>query len=209
MWWTIGRRVIRGFVVLWMTAIGGIVGANLLGLIATLLLRGGHNYGSTQQWTHIGWTLGTALFCLGAISGRLKFFSGPGLGSDFRNTASTGPSKTSTSGTCGDKAPDHGGILKGIFVGGIAGGFLGFMLGANLLVFWFSLAYSPFASQPVASSVQVQKQARPGHVTDRPVIQTRHPIALYLCLTPVLLGSLSGATTAGWLSWKYRDTNPS
>lgn len=211
MWWTIGKRVVRILVVLWMTAVGGIVGANLLAIIGTQFFVPENTSVYVQPWAHAGWYVGTILFFVGAVTGRLRFVNGTGLGSSFRRAA-----QVATSGS--DKAAvpakperhkEPGSVLKCLVAGGLAGGFIGFLLGANLLIFWFSLAYSPFAPKQVVSSVQVVREQQPGSVFKRSVMRSSHPVSLYLCLTPAAVGILAGATTAGVIAFKYRgDSQP-
>ena len=92
-----------------------------------------------------------------------------------------------------------------VFAGGLAGGILGFLLGANLLTLWFSFAYSPFAPSQVGSSVEVVREYRTGSAFKQPVLRSSHPVSLYICLTPALIGVLAGVSAAGVIIVKYRD----
>ena len=56
MWWTIGKRVLRVFVVFWMTAVGGILGANLLAIIGTQFFVSENKVEYVQPWSHAGIT---------------------------------------------------------------------------------------------------------------------------------------------------------
>lgn len=206
MWWTIGKRVLRVFAVLWMTAVGGILGANLLAIIGTQFFVPENKGVYVQPWSHAGWYIGTLLFFFGAVTGRLRFINGTGLGS--RSTQTAEEVTISNDGAAVSAKPEQhkepSSVLGFVFAGGLAGAFLGFLLGANLLTFWFSLAYSPFAPKEVVSSVEVVHEQQPGSVFKRPVMRSSHPISLYLCLAPASVGVLAGATAAGVIVLKYR-----
>lgn len=206
MWWTIGKRVFRVFVVLWMTALGGILGANLLAIIGTLFFVPENKGVYVQPWSHAGWYVGTLLFFFGAVTGRLRFINGTSLGGSSTQTSEE--PTTSSDGAVVSAKPEQpkeqSGVLGFVFVCGLAGGFLGLLLGANLLTFWFSLAYSPFAPKQVVSSVEVVHERQPGSTFKRPVMRSSHPISLYLCLTPAAVGILAGVTAAGVIALKYR-----
>jgi hypothetical protein len=206
MWWNIGKCVLRVFIVLWMTAIGGILGANLLAIIGTLFFVPENKGVYVQPWSHAGWYLGSLLFFFGAVSGRLRFFNGTGLGSRSAQTFEVPATSTDGVATTSQSAEpqEPNSVLMSILAGGLAGGFLGFLLGANLLIFWFSLAFSPFAPKQVVSSVKVVEEQRPGSVFKRPVMRSNHPVALYLCLTPAAVGGLAGATAAGVIASNHR-----
>lgn len=211
MWWTIAKRVLRVFIVLWMTAVGGILGANLLAIIGTHFFVPENKGVYVQPWSHAGWYVGTLLFFIGAVTGRLRFINGTSLGS--RSAQTTEEVTASNDGVAVPSNPEQpkeqSSVLGFVFAGGLAGGVLGFLLGANLLIFWFSLAYSPFAPKQVVSSVEVVHEQQPGSVVKRPVMRSSHPISLYLCLTPAAVGILAGVTAAGVIALKYRgETQP-
>lgn len=206
MWWTIGMRVLNAFVVLWMAAVGGIVGSNLLAIIGTLFFIPENNAVYVQPWAHAGWYLGTILFFFGAVTGRLRFINGTGLGSMAGQVTQEATARDNPAATDTKHKPqnERSSVLKWVAAGGLAGGFLGFLLGANLLIFWFSLAYSPFAPKQVVASVKVVQEPRPGSVFKRPVLQSNHPVALYLCLTPAAAGTLAGAIAAAVIAFRER-----
>ncbi|MCC9608956.1 hypothetical protein LOC68_07660 [Blastopirellula sp. JC732] len=212
MWWTIGKRVLGVLGILWMTAVGGILGANLLGIIGTQFFATENKDLYVMPWSHAGWYLGTILFFLGAVTGRLRFINGTSLGSSSGGTAdeSTAQEEKAVAALKAEQVKETSGVLGSAFAGGLAGGVLGLLLGANLLTFWFSLAYSPFAPQQVVSSVEVVHESQPaGSVFKRPIMRSSHPIALYLCLTPVALGVVGGATAAGVIALKYQGETAS
>jgi hypothetical protein len=203
----IGKRVLRVFVVLWMTAVGGILGANFLAIIGTQFFSPDNKGDYVQPWSHAGWYAGTLLFFIAAVTGRLRFINGTGLGSPSTLTTdnpTTSIDRAAVSGKT-ERYKEPGSALGFVFAGGLAGGIVGFLIGANLLIFWFSLAYSPFAPKQVVSSVEVFREQRPGSVLKRPVMRSSHPVSLYICLTPAAIGILAGATAAGVISLKYRE----
>lgn len=206
MWWTIGKRVLRVFVGLWMTAVGGILGANLLAIIGTQFFVPENKGVYVQPWSHAGWYIGTLLFFFGAATGRLRFINGTSRGS--RSTQTTDQATTRNDQAAVPSNPEQPREQSSapgfVFAGGLAGGVLGLLLGANLLTFWFSLAYSPFAPKAVVSSVEVVHERQPGSVVKRPAMRSSHPISLYLCLTPAAVGILAGVTAAGVIALKYR-----
>ena len=210
MWWNIGKRVLRVFVVLWMTAVGGILGANLLAIIGTQFFVPENKGVYVQPWSHAGWYVGTLLFFFGAVTGRLRFVNGTGLENRSTQTADESTMINDAVVSAKPEQPrEQSGVLGFVFVCGLAGGFLGLLLAGNLLAFWFSLAYSPFAPKGVVSSVEVVHEQQPGSVVKRPVMRSSHPISLYVCLTPAAVGILAGATAAGVIALKYRhDSAP-
>lgn len=205
MWWKTGKFVLRVFSVFWMAAVGGILGSNLLAVIASLFLVPENKGVYVQPWAHAGWYAGTLLFFIGAASGRLKFINGSGFGGGSSRAL---PQTISAEADPIVEKPDEpqdnqNSFLNGVVVGGLVGGGLGLLLGANLLIFWFSLAYSPFAPKPVVSSVEVVQERQPGSVFKRPVMRSSHPVSLYICLTPAVVGACAGAIALGVISLKY------
>jgi hypothetical protein len=190
-----------------MTAVGGILGANLLAIIGTQFFVPENKGVYVQPWSHAGWYVGTLLFFFAAVTGRLAFINGTSQRSGARQTAKE--AIASNAGVAVSAKPEQhkeaSGVPGFVFAGGLAGGFLGFLLGANLLILWFSLAYSPFAPKQVVSSVEVVREEQRGSVFKRPVMRSSHPISLSLCLTPAAIGFLAGAAAAGVIAFKYRD----
>ena len=205
MWWTIGKSVFRVCCCLWMAAIGGILGANLLAIIGTQFFVPENKAVYVQPWSHAGWYGGTLLFFFGAVTGQLRVLNGTSLKSHSRQPTSESKTGNHEAAVLAEprqhRAP--GDFLKCLFAGGLAGGFLGFLLGANLLIFWFSLAYSPFAPRQVVLSVKVVHEQQPGSVFKRPVLRSSHPVSLLLCLTPAAGGALTGAAAAAVIALKY------
>lgn len=207
MWWTIGKRVLRVFVVLWITAVGGILGANLLAIIGTQFFVPKNEGTYVQPWSHAGWYVGTLLFFFGAVTRRLRIINGTGPENRLSRTAEN-PTTNNNEAVISAKTEQQkkpSSALSFVAAGGLAGGVLGFLLGANLLTLWFSLAYSPFAPKQVVASVKVVREQRPGSVFKRPVMRSSHPVSLYICLTPAAIGVFAGATTAGVIAIKYRN----
>ena len=91
--------------------------------------------------------------------------------------------------------------------GTLVGGFCSLLFGASLVVFFFSLAYSPYAPKRVVSSVKVE---RPNYeLPRRNRISSDHPVAVYVCLVPGVVGAIAGAV-AGSVVWvMYRDEKSS
>lgn len=206
-WWTFGKRLLRVVAVFWMTAVGGILGANLLAFIGTQFFVNRNAAEYVRPWSHVGWCLGALLFFFAAVTGRLRFINGSGLGNRSAATAKD-PSIGNDGVEVAAKSERYeatSGALGFVLAGGLAGGILGFLLGANLLIFWFSLAYSPFAPRQVVSSVEVVREDRPGSVFKRPLMRSSHPVALSICLVPAAIGILAGVTAAGIIAWRYRD----
>lgn len=163
-----------------MTAVGGILGANLLAIFGTQFFVPENKADFVQPWSHAGWYVGTLLFFFGAVTGRLRFINGTGAGRSSRQTVqeSTAINDEPTVPAKPEPHKEPNSVLGFVFAGGLAGAFLGFLLGANLLIFWFSLAYSPFAPKEVVSSVEVVHEQQPGSVFKRPVMRSSHPISL-------------------------------
>jgi hypothetical protein len=188
-----------------MAAIGGILGANLLAIIGTQFFVPENKAVDVQPWSHAGWYCGTLLFFVGAVTGQLRVLNGTSLRSHSRQPTSESTTSNHEASVLAEPRPDRApaDVLKCLFAGGLAGGFLGFLLGANLLVFWFSLAYSPFAPRQVVSSVKVVREQQPGSVFKRPVLRSSHPVSLLLCLAPAAGGALTGAAVAAVIALKY------
>ena len=70
-------------------------------------------------------------------------------------------------------------------------------------MFPMSYAYSPFASSEAVSSVKVVEERVPESAMPRQVVQLKHPVTLYLCLTPAVLGVVAGAVGGGVVALKY------
>jgi hypothetical protein len=93
-----------------------------------------------------------------------------------------------------------GDVLKGVAVWALVGGVMGFALGGALLMSWFSLAMSPFATTEWYHSIEF-KSPREFHDDasirhadrDGTVITTDDPVAMYLFFSPVLILGAAGA----------------
>ena len=192
--WTVGKTALKIYGLLWMTAVGGILGANLSATIGTLFFITENKSDSVQPWAHYGWYSGTALFFMGAILGKLRFLNGTALGSGSKQLADSSATTEANDATTEipSQSDEQSSIPGFIFACGLAGGFLGLLLGGSLLVFSISYAYSPFASQKAVSSVKVVQEQTLGTAIRRPVILSNHPVTLYLCLTPAVLGAIAG-----------------
>jgi hypothetical protein len=210
MLWTVGKTALKIYGLLWLTAVGGILGANLSATIGTLFFIAENKGVHVQPWAHYGWYGGTALFFMGAILGKLRFINGTALGGRSKPSANSSAATEANDATAktSSQSDKQSSILGFIFACGLAGGFLGLLLGGSLLVFSISYAYSPFASQKAVSSVEVVEEQTAGTAIRRHVIQSNHPVTLYLCLTPAVLGAIAGAVGGGVIVLKYRESEP-
>jgi hypothetical protein len=205
MWWTIGKTFFKAYGLLWMTAVGGFLVANLAAVVGTLFFVPENKAVYVQPWTHTGWCIGIALFFVAAILGKLRFINGTALGDRLDRPAinSTEVEGDGTTATTSSQSNENSGVPGFILACGLAGGFLGLLLGGSLLVFPMSYAYSPFANSEAVSSVKVVEEPVPRSAKRRRVVQLRHPVTLYLCLTPAVLGVVAGVVVGGVLALKY------
>ena len=211
MWWTIGKTALKAYGLLWITAVGGFLVANLSAIVGTLFFVPENKAVYVQPWTHTGWYIGIALFFVAAILGKLRFINGTALGDRLDRPATKsadaeGDGRTATTSSPSD---ENSGVTGFIFACGLAGGFLGLLLGGSLLVFPMSYAYSPFATSEAVSSVKVVEERAPGSATHRRIVQFKHPVTLYLCLTPAVLGVVAGAVGGGVVALKYGERRSS
>lgn len=231
MGWRIGKLVVRIYLVLWMTAVGGVIGANLAGTFGTLFILEQNRIEDVAPWWHGGWCVGTLFFFLGATLGRLRMIQGSSFksfkekkepatrfvdgGSDDKVEVVSGRGTRSQKVSFGIRLRS---VSKGVFVGSLAGGFLGILLGGSLLVFWMSAAFSPFApsSRTVAETNNENRQSfdaneqrrmrqRPGGMT----IRSRSSVGLYVCLVPTFLGAIFGGMGLGGIAWIYPEDSDS
>lgn len=211
MWWTTGKTLLKAYGLLWMTAVGGFLGANLSTLIGTLFFVPENKADYVQPWTHTGWYIGIALFFVAAVWGKLRFVNGTALGDRLDRPASKSAEgeEDGTTATTSSQSSEDSGVPGFIFACGLAGGFLGMLLGGSLLVFPMSYAYSPFATSEAVSSVDVVQEQAPRSGRRRSVVQMNHPVTLYLCLTPAVLGVVGGAVGGGVVAMKYRGSKSS
>lgn len=211
MWWTIGKTVLKAYGLLWMTAVGGFLVANLSAIVGTLFLVPENKAVYVQPWAHTGWYVGIALFFVAAILGKLRFINGTAFGDRLNRPTikSSDAEGDDTAGTISSLSNEDSGVLGFIFACGLAGGFLGLLLGGSLLVFPMSYAYSPFATSEAVSSVEVVEERAPGSAMHRRMIQFKHPVTLYLCLTPAVLGVVAGALGGGVVALKYGGSKSS
>lgn len=208
--WNVGKTALKLYGLLWMTAVGGILGASLAGTIWTLFDNTQNNGVNDQPWAFYGWYGGTALFFIGAILGKLRFINGTALDGRSRPPVASSSAAVANDATAEvtSESNEQSSIPGFIFACGLAGGFLGLLLGGSLLVFSISYSYSPFATQKASSSVKIVNEQIPGTAVRRPVIQSNHPVTLYLCLTPAVLGAITGAVGGGVIVMKNRESEP-
>lgn len=191
MWGTLARIVVKVYSILLLTAIGGFLGANLAGLVSAFVVSK-HTAAAVQPWVHGGWYFGTAVAFFGAVTGRMRFINGTSLQSTRSTGRTAAPAPPESTGSRSE-SPTFRDRLHGGLVLGLIGGFLGVMLGGSLLMFWFSLAYSPFAPRSWVTSVKVERDDSRGAVPRRHLHTTSHPVALGLFGVPVLIGATAGS----------------
>ena len=231
MGWRLGKFVVRIYLVLWMTAVGGVIGANLTGTFGTLFVLEQNRIEDVTPWWHGGWCIGTLLFFFGAAFGRLRMIQGSSFDSfkekkELATRFVDGDSEEIVEAVSERGVPAKNvsfrsrlrSLSKGVFVGSLAGGFLGILLGGSLLVFWMSIAYSPFAPstrtvldsssenrQQFDPNQQRRMRQGPGSMT----VRSRSSVGLYVCLVPMLLGATFGGIGLGGIAWVYpEDSDP-
>lgn len=206
----VGRIFLNVYAVVLLTALGGLLGANFTGLIVALstsdldasspLTLAGKSF----SWAHVGWIGGALIAFLGALTGHVRFFRGhaENVDSGETNEKVLGRSEIAAA-TPELLTDDHSqvhvvtmGPVKTIAIFTLAGLILGMVLGASLVVPWFSIAYSPFAPQGWQESVKVEQKRTPGTPVKRNVHTSSHPVIAYLFLVPAGLGAVVGGTIA-------------
>ncbi len=198
MWWKFGQLAAKTYGILFITAVGGILVANVAGLVGGALFAEEYKSQDVRPWLEGGWYVGTLLAFIGAILGKIRFFSGTSLGTRLSKKAEPDSSgEESTSGSEQPREVKRTGILSATAFFGFIGGLLGSLLGCSLLVFWFSLAYSPFAPTGWTSSVKVKHERTEPAGHKQPVMTTNHPVAVYLVAVPAAIGASLGATAGG------------
>lgn len=203
MWLTAGKMVSKVYGLLWMTAVGGILGANLSTTIGMMLFVSENKAAQIQPWTNYGWWAGIAIFFVGAIFGKLRFINGSGPDEKPKDSVDNDEDSDAATAKPFTPATEQSSSFSFIAVCGLAGSFLGLLLGGSLLVFLFSYAYSPFASQQAASSITIVSEKSPNTAQPRSVMQTNHPSAFYVCLTPAILGLVAGVAAGGVITAVY------
>ncbi|WP_417386511.1 hypothetical protein [Gimesia sp.] len=198
---TLGKRLAQGYGLLLAMAVGGLVFANLFGLGSFLILEVssvGDRVTSAEPygwWMHCGWFVGVGLALIGAFTPKRAVHN---RGIVKRTEAESQPADLTTPESGNWKTiGKRSGILSSIAFFGFAGGFAGLMLGGSLLLFWFSLAYSPFAPPGWAGSVNVEQRANGHLIENENVMTTTHPVALYAFGLPIGLGATAGMILGG------------
>jgi hypothetical protein len=214
-----GERIIRivaaGWGLLLGTAAGGFLGANVAGLIAgsiSFATAGQHapDMQPVQWWMHCGWLVGAGVFLTAGIVHHVKKARRPPPEESDGTTSSRRDRRKSDSESNRFRVTVDGrpcGVLGSIGVGSLAGALLGLFLGGSLLLLWFSITYSPFAPAEWVESVSLEKQPIDGALRERRVATTRHPIALYAFVGPIVVGAAAGGLLAGTDTaiQKFRD----
>lgn len=190
--------IAKGYALLLSLAAGGLIFANLFGVIVTLFQVGGASLAGSERapdptvattWIHAGWCVGVVV---AAIGGAIAFWK-------YRQQKMVQPEKLQTESV--QPQPDLGeskkqcrrhGRLASMGYGGLLGAFLGGMLGGTFILIWFSLTYSPFAPQKWVASVSVERQ-RTSTALEEPIATTDHPVALWAFAAPLAFGAAAGA----------------
>ena len=194
MWWSVGKFAAKAYVILWMTAVVGFVGANLAGVIGASFVVPENKAVYVQPWIHGGWCVGALLAFDGAVAGKLRMQSGSGFSFQKKNAgedeapSDENTAETSTAQESAEETSKQSSVLSAAGGLGLIGGFVGMFFGCSLLVFWFSLATSPFAPGGWASSVEVKREQVSSRQVKQPVATTNHPVALYLVVVPAAIG---------------------
>jgi hypothetical protein len=200
---TLGRALAKGYYFLLSVAAGGFVGANLAGVVRgawTFNAQHAPDPAITRAWMHGGWIVGAALFFAAGVAHHLR------SGLSGRSEADGGKDGTRTRKKVKEAMSSSfnvtingrpAGILGSIGVGAAGGALLGLLLGGNLLLLWFSVAYSPFAPGGWASSISTEQIHIDSSVRERPVAATSHPVALYALFGPIVIGATSFALICG------------
>ena len=194
MWWTIGKSVGRVYLLLWMVAVGGIAAANVAGLLSMIFVASENKATYVAPWVHTGWVIGAGLAFVGAITGNLRMISGAPKEKNSVEPSNTTTSHATKAAVAPTANPDTTSSLPSAVLGiGFFGGLLGFLFGVSLLVFWFSLGYSPFAVAEWVESIKVSSSTMSPGGIPTPTKTSSHPVAIYLVAVPAVTGSLIGA----------------
>lgn len=203
MLFTLGKLVVKGYGLLLAMAVGGLVFANLFGLVAFFVLAqewasdrlqasGGTE--SVLWWMHCGWFVGAGLAFFGTVTQNQKIKKRSFRASADHEDESEEPVPKKRK---KQRRSKPSGILSSIGFFSFFGGFLGLMLGGSLLLFWFSLTYSPFAPAGWASYVSVEQKQEPRTGHTKSMMTTKHPVAFYLFGAPIVLGITVGVLAGG------------
>ncbi|MGI9470523.1 MAG: hypothetical protein ACR2NZ_03245 [Rubripirellula sp.] len=215
----------RVYWILWMTAVGGLVAANLSGL-AGMLFAEENKAESIRPWTQGGWCVGAILAFFGAITGKLhlqwsdRFFtdsSTPRMSdaSDDVSSAFSHVAKNTSAAEAehlGDSAvasletsEPRSSFLDAVAFFGFIGGLVGALLGCSLPVFYFSLALSPL-SPSWASSINVERQSPVSKAADQALV-SRDSLVSSIVLLPTILGVSAGAILGGVGAYRGKITD--
>jgi hypothetical protein len=193
-----GKLLGQGYSLLLAAACGGFLGANLAAFVPAI----GEFFFNSQQratppetfrrWMDGGWLVGAG-FALVAALVEIRRRRAKQLASRKQGH------ETSAQGR--EHYPRPRTVLGSMVAGAAGFGLLGAILGATLLLFWFSLVYSPFSPAGWGASVnlEVDRTSFPSQSPTRGRIMhtTNHPVALYLFFVPVLVGAGGGALFCG------------
>ncbi|MBX3442038.1 MAG: hypothetical protein KF774_06505 [Planctomyces sp.] len=190
-------------------AVSGFLGANLAGLMPGL---GEHLFADNQRaaapethrrWIHAGWIAGAAL---ALVAGAVRALRSSRRGEMTGHAADLDRQARRTARLAAYRSPES--TLGAAAAGAVGFGFLGAMLGGTLLLFWFSLAYSPFLPAGSQPAVKVERDTRAeqprGESRPRLIHATGNPVATALFFVPVIAGATGGAAIAAWSKLRPR-----
>lgn len=210
MWWTIGKTLLQSYGLLWMTAVGGFLAANFSATIGTLFFVPENKAVYVRPWMHTGWSIGVALFFAGAVFGKLRFIQGTALGDTINRPADhvAGNEQAGSEVGTSPQSTEDSGAAGFILMCGLAGGFLGALLGGSLMVFPLSYAYSPFATPEAVAAVDVVEELPARSARRQHVVQINNP-TISLFLASAVFGVVAGMMGGGFVVWKYGGGKPS
>ncbi len=201
MLFTLGKRIAQGYGLLLAMAIGGLVFANLFGFGAFLvheITSDSQRAASTepyQWWMHCGWMVGVGLALIGART--QKRASKKRSKSKQTEHQDEPVNRTSRESGSWKTVGKRSSVFSSIGFFSFIGGFLGLMLGGSLMIFWFSIAYSPLAQAGWTSSISIEQRQDPSSGLTESAITTSHPVVFYIFGTPIALGVTAGAVLGG------------
>lgn len=200
---TIGKLLFKSYSVLMGVALGGLVGANLAGFCAGLILDLASDVSHASSiephawWRHAGWIVGAGI---GLIATMLQMRRLAKRHPNKPTDPLVAPAKPATKKT-GRPATRNAhskpsGILSAVGFFAFFGGIMGSMVGGSLLLLWFSLTYSPWAPADWQSSVSTGTRRNSAGI-QKSVITSDNAVAIYAFCIPFGLGVVGGGLLGG------------
>jgi len=175
---TLLNFVVNGYGFLLTIAAGGLICANIFGMLGHAVNILGKLELSRQHLMHGGWLLGVLA---AGVGGAIKW---------WKTKPIVIPHKSSRSELEEPQGTRHG-VLGSMFWCGVIGTVLGVMLGLSFVLLWFSVAYSPIAPESWVKSIKTVEHRRPNGRREHGV-SSNHPMLWYAFGIPVGLGTVSG-----------------